>query len=258
MRKIIFLSSGITSWVAGLRTVQKYGAENCLGLFSDTGIEDPDNYRFLEESTKKLEIPLVIVSAGESMWDCWERNRAVPNNRMPFCSFDMKHKPARDWLKANTSPDTDSLVVGIAWDEIHRIPKIKEGWSPYQVDFPMTDKPYLDKPSTLELARSFGIDPPRLYKYGLPHANCGGGCARAGIAQWKHVLQVLPEVYALWEEKELYMQEKLGKKHTILKRSIRGVTTPYSLKELRESEEEQLNIFESEDWGGCGCFSDNF
>ena len=95
-----------------------------------------------------------------------------------------------------------------------------------------------------------------MYRYGLPHANCGGGCVRAGMAQWRHILRVLPDVYAVWEQKEQEMQERTGKNCTIMKRSIRGKSTPFSLKELREQEESQGTIFEDDDWGGCGCFSD--
>ena len=254
MKHIIFLSSGITSWVAGMRVVEKYGNENCIGVFADTGVEDEDNYRFLQESTKYLGIELVRVFR-ETLWENWTRNQAIPNNHMAFCSRQLKQEPCRKWLKENSDPKTDILYVGIAWDEIHRTPAIEKGWSPWQVKFPMTDPPYLDKPQTLQIAIDCGINPPRLYRYGLPHANCGGGCVRAGMAQWKHVLRVLPDVYAIWEGKEQEMQDSTGKNCTIMKRSIRGKSEPFSLKELREQEEAQCSLFD-DDWGGCGCFSD--
>lgn len=254
-RHIIFLSSGITSWAAALRVVEAHGAENCLGLFADTGVEDPDNYRFLEESTAALGIPLVKVHR-ETLWENWERHNSIPNNRMAFCSQDLKQEPCRKWLKENSNPETDTLYVGIAWDEIHRCAAIQRGWAPWKVEFPMCEAPLWDKPHTLKLARDRGIEPPRLYSYGLPHANCGGGCVRAGHTQWRHVLRVLPEVFTLWEQKEAAMQAQTGKNCTILKRSIRGETVPYSLKELREESQRQGNLFD-EDWGGCGCFTDD-
>jgi hypothetical protein len=258
MQNVIFLSSGITSWVAGLRTVERYGPEQCIGLFADTGVEDPDNYRFLEESTAVLGIPLVKVDNGEDLWGNWERHNSIPNNRMAFCSQDLKQEPSRRWLKENTSPETHRLIVGISWDEVHRIPAIEKGWAPYQVQFPMTEAPLLDKPTTLQIARDHGIEPPRLYRYGLPHANCGGGCVRAGMAQWRHVLEALPEVFALWERKEAEMQQQTGKNCTILKRSIRGQNVPYSLRELREEHERQIPLLDPNDWGGCGCFTDDY
>lgn len=256
MKHIIFLSAGITSWVAGLRVVKKVGRENCIGLFADTGVEDPDNYRFLEESTAVLGIPLVKVDNGEDLFENWDRHRAIPNNRMAFCSRDLKQEPSRKWLKANTTPETHTLHIGISWDEVHRIPAIQKGWEPWTVTFPMTKPPYLDKPQCWDIALDHGVKPPSLYDYGLPHANCGGGCVRAGAAQWRHVLKVLPKVFALWESKEAYMQKKLGKNCTILKRSIRGQMVPYSLRELREESERQIELFDPYDWGGCGCFTE--
>lgn len=252
---IIFLSSGITSWVAGLRVVEKHGAANCLGLFADTGVEDPDNYRFLEESTKALGIPLVKVHR-ETLWENWNRNNCIPNNRLAFCSRELKQEPCRKWLKQNSNPNEDTLYVGISWDEIHRCNAIRKGWKPWKVEFPMCNPPYIDKSQSLEIAREMGIKPPRLYDYGLPHANCGGGCVRAGIAHWKHVLKSLPDVFVLWESKEIEMQQKTGKNCTILKRSIRGKNVPYSLRELREQVEQQIPLF-GDDWGGCGCFTED-
>lgn len=256
MLHVIFLSSGITSWASAVRVVRDHGKENCIGLFADTGVEDADNYRFLDESTAVLGIPLVKVSAGYDLWGCWQRHNAIPNNRMAFCSFELKQDTCRKWLKENTDPKHTALYVGIAWDEMHRVPAIEQGWKPWAVRFPMCEPPYLDKPQTLSMAAGMGIKPPKLYTYGLPHANCGGGCVRAGMAQWRHVLKVLPNVFALWESKESEMQGITGKNCTILKRQIKGITYPYSLKELREDAESQLSLFDNDDWGGCGCFSD--
>lgn len=252
---IIFLSSGITSWVAGLRVVERYGKEQCIGVFADTGVEDPDNYRFLEESTAFLGIPLVRVFR-ETLWENWKRNNAIPNNHMSFCSRQLKQEPCRKWLKENSNPDTDTLYVGISWDEIHRCAAIERGWNPWKVEFPMCEAPYLDKPHTLKIAREHGIEPPRLYLYGVPHANCGGACVRAGIGQWQHILKALPDVFAVWEQKEAEMQAQTGKNCTILIRQVRGEKIPYSLRELRENTQNQLTLFD-DNWGGCGCFTEH-
>jgi hypothetical protein len=78
------------------------------------------------------------------------------------------------------------------------------------------------------------------------------------MAQWRHVLEALPEVFALWERKEAEMQQQTGKNCTILKRSIRGQNVPYSLRELREEHERQIPLLDPNDWGGCGCFTDDY
>ena len=253
---IIFYSSGISSYCAAKRTIAKHGAQNTVLLFADTGIEDEDNYRFLEESAKFLSVPLIKVqnSKDSTVFENWRSRRAISNNRMPFCSFDMKHKPSREWLKQNASP-TDLFVVGIAWDEIHRLPAIENGWAPNAIWAPLTEPPYLDKFQMLNEASSDGIRPPRLYQYGFKHSNCGGGCVRAGQAHWRHLLLTLPDVFARWEAEEKQMQEFLGRDDiAILKKTVNGESRPFSLRELREEVENsgQIDLF---DWGGCGCFS---
>lgn len=199
---------------------------------------------------------LVVVKneRDDNVFENWKTNRAIANNRMPFCSFDMKHKPCRDWLKANSTPE-DIYYVGIGWDEVHRLTAIKKGWAPNKVIAPMTEAPYLDKTQVLTWAASERLTPPRLYSLGFPHANCGGGCVRAGHAHWRHLLKTLPDVFARWESEEIAMQRYLGRADVaILKRSVNGEMQPYTLTQLRQDVEAsgQLDLF---DWGGCGCFA---
>lgn len=189
-----------------------------------------------------------------TVFDNWRSNRAIANNRMPFCSYQMKHEPCRKWLKANAT-DEDIYVVGIGWDEIHRLPAIERGWSPNKVIAPMTEPPYLDKRDVINWANSEGLTPPRLYSFGFAHANCGGGCVRAGLAHWKHLYQVMPEVFAKWEAEEKAMRQELDKDISILRDRRGGESKPFPLSQLRQEIENngQLDLF---DWGGCGCFSD--
>ena len=99
-----------------------------------------------------------------------------------------------------------------------------------------------------------GIKPPRLYELGFPHNNCGGGCIKAGQAHFRHLLTVLPEVYAKWEAEEEKMRQFLGRDVTILTYREGGEKKRLSLKQLRERKEEQCDLF---DWGGCGCFAES-
>lgn len=256
MKHIVFFSSGIGSWAAAKRVAAAHGTENLILLFADTGIEDADNYRFLHEAAANVGGQLVVVKSDRDadVFANWRSRRAIPNNRMPFCSFDMKHKPCRQWLKENASP-ADIFYVGIGWDEIHRLPKIEEGWKPNRVAAPLTEPPYLDKAQMISQAIAEGLQPPRLYSLGFPHANCGGGCVRAGQAHWRHLLKVLPEVFARWEAEELAMQQELGRSDiAILKRIVDGKAQPYPLRDLRLEASAQLDLF---DWGGCGCFSES-
>lgn len=256
MKHIVFFSSGIGSWACAKRVAEQHGVDDLILLFADTGIEDEDNYRFLEDAARNVGGELIKVrsSRNKDVFENWRSRRAIANNRMPFCSFDLKHKPCRDWLKTNSTIE-DIFYVGISWDEIHRLPAIEKGWFPNKVVAPLTEPPYFDRNQLLNWAANESLDPPRLYALGFAHSNCGGGCVRAGQAQWRHLLKTLPDVFARWESEEESMRQFLGRDDiAILKRQKDNVVVPYPLSELRKDAEQngQLDLF---DWGGCGCFS---
>lgn len=261
MNHIVFFSSGIGSWAAAKIVAKSMQLNDFLILlFADVGIEDLDNYRFLEEAAANVGGKLVVVKSSKyrDVFDCWQRNKAIPNNMMPFCSRELKQKVCRDWLERYPPSERTTLYLGISWDEIHRIEAIKRGWSPHTVRFPLTEPPYYSKDQLLGWAKKEGLKPPRLYDLGFPHANCGGGCVRAGQAHFRHLLKMLPDVFARWEQEENNMRKRTKKNIAILKKQTNGKTRPYPLSQLRsdiEAENEgQLDLL---DWGGCGCFLDD-
>lgn len=104
----------------------------------------------------------------------------------------------------------------------------------------------------LDGLRERGIKPPRLYELGFEHANCGGGCVRAGHTQFAHLLKVMPERYLAWEQREEDLRQHLDKDVTILRDRTGGTTVPLTLRAFRERHEadpEQTDLF---DFGGCG------
>lgn len=116
------------------------------------------------------------------------------------------------------------------------------------------EPPLIDKSAIIADLKAVGIEPPRLYRLGFPHNNCGGGCVRAGQGHFTHLLKTLPDVYAEWEKNEEEVRTFLGKDVSILKSRIGGTTTTLTLAEHRhiyETRPQQLDLFE---WGGCGCF----
>lgn len=174
--------------------------------------EDADNYRFLRESALDLNLPLVILRDGRSIWQVFADKRFLGNARLANCSHELKQKPFREWLE-QTYPDPDDVVVvvGIDWSEESRVPAIVRNYLPYKADAPLTRAPYVDKSAVLAGLRARGIEPPRLYRLGMAHANCGGGCVRAGQGAFVHLLEVMPERFAAWEANEERMRAHLGR-----------------------------------------------
>lgn len=257
-KHVVMFSGGIGSWATAARVAEKHGTDNLVLLFADTLVEDEDTYRFLNEAAVQVGGELVKVADGRTPFEVFHDDHFLGNSRLANCSKYLKIKPCREWLEANCDPDDTVLYVGIDWTETHRLPAITAGWLPYQVVAPLTEPPLRDKLGMVKAARRAGLEPPAAYDSGYPHANClSQGCVRGGQAYWQLLLRDRPEVYAKTEAEEAGIREtEWGKDAAMLRSRVGGESTPMTLKEFREMLERQPSLFDEDEWGGCGCFTD--
>jgi hypothetical protein len=264
MKAIVFYSGGLVSWGAAKRTVRKYGAENTTLLFTDTLIESPGLYRFLEAGAANVGARLVRVADGRTPFQVFRDVKMLGNSQTDPCSRILKREPGERWLRENRTPDDTVLVFGLDWTEGHRFddgeghgvkPRYaKLGWA--HVEAPMMDAPYIDRQGMLAWARLEGLPVSDAYPEGFAHDNCGGGCVKAGKGHFAHLLRTRPQVYAYWEDEEQAFNDGRPDKRrqTILRDEKKGEPSkPLSLRELRHRIEggAQVDMF---DIGGCGCF----
>ena len=244
------------------RVVNAFGPEDVILLFSDVKGEtdnphigeDEDTYRFVQEAAEGLGAQLVTLIDGRNIWEVFRDRKFLGNSRLAPCSHELKQKPAKKWIHENCDPETTMIYVGIDWTETHRMEAVSRGYDPYRVAAPLTVAPLLTKAQMIEEAEKIGLKPPRLYSYGFKHNNCGGGCVRAGQAQFKHLLDVMPERFAEWERQEEKMQDYLGAEVTILSRTVNGRKQPLSLTSLREMAEQQPSMIDMTETGfECNC-----
>lgn len=254
---VVSVSSGLGSAYAWHLTEQAHPGQT-MGLFADVNGEHPDNYRFLEEITAAIGAPLVTLdNNGQTIWDVFHRKRFLANSRIDVCSRVLKREPILAWLKANCDPADTVMVLGIDWTEEHRFIRAQARWAldGWTAEAPMCDLS-LDSGDAQAWLDSLGIKRCVLYDLGFSHSNCGGGCVKAGIKQFTHMLNVLPEGYAEWERNEEEMRQFLGQNISILKDRRGGTTKPMTLKTLRERQKIDATEFADEEWGACGCFTD--
>lgn len=250
MNRVIMFSGGITSWGVARLVVERYGPKNVILLFADTLVEDEDLYRFLDDASRDLELPITRIADGRTPWQVFQDRRMIGSARIAPCSHLLKQKPCKDWLTTNMDPTDTIVYVGIDWTELHRMPAIIAGHHPYPVEAPLTEPPYTDKDTWFTIAAARGVTPPRLYEMGFSHNNCGGACVRGGQAQWKRLLDHFPERYSENEKEENALREHLGKDVAILRDRRGGVTKPLTLTDLRKRKE-----IDETDIGGCGCYT---
>lgn len=226
-----------------------------------------------------LRIPyLRWIAEGRDIWQVFEDVRFLGNTRIDPCSRVLKREICRAWLQKHCQPEDTTVYIGYDWTEMHRVERAAPFWAPWRVEAPMCDAPYLAKDEMFAELKQHNIELPLLYRLKASHNNCGGGCVKAGIAHFKHLLKVYPERYLWWERKERQMREFLEKPVAILRDRTSAAkcvvckgagavnsqgqlcgecdgtgraTRPLTLREVRENTSLQADLF---DWGDCNCF----
>lgn len=254
MKHIVFYSGGIGSWMTAKRVVEKHGKENTILLFTDTLIEDEDLYRFIDETVKDLGAEYIRIADGRTPFEVYRDVRFLGNSRLAPCSHKLKQEVSRKWIEEHFKPEGCTLYLGIDWTEQHRTKAPVKNWAPYQVEYPMCEEPYLTKEDMLQELRNIGIEVPKLYKLGFSHNNCGGFCCRAGQGHFANLLEKLPDRFKEYEAQEEEIRQYLNKDVSMMKKTKNGITTPYTLRQLREDYENEPKQIDMFDIGGCGCF----
>ena len=265
MKHVVMFSGGIGSWACAKRVAEKHGTKNLFLVFTDVKGnstdphvgEDEDTYRFIKDAAANVGGTLIYINEGRDIWEVFKDKRFLGNSRLANCSHELKQKPARDWLDNNCDPAETVVYLGIDWTETHRLAAIIKNYLPFIAEAPLTEPPYLDKQRLIEWAKNEGLKTPRLYDMGFAHNNCGGGCVRAGQAQFTKLYKEMPERFAVWAEKEQGMRDYLDKDVSILKETKNGMSRPLTLLSLQQRIDqtpEQIDMF---DIGGCGCFTDS-
>lgn len=256
MKHVVQFSTGAASAEVAWRIVTEYGPDNVVALTADTGVEDPDNWRFAEQVITKLSCEWVRLADGRTPMQVGRDRRCVPNNRMAVCSQILKRDLLDKYRAEHFDPADTIVYLGYDWTEPHRVEAAQRHWAPWTVDCPLTRRPYLDKQQILDRFRERGIEPPRLYAAGFSHANCGGACVRGGQASWELLLRWNRGRYLEWEADEEETRALLGKDVSILSYQKRGQMHALPLRVFRERIEAQPTLFDADDWGACGCFMD--
>lgn len=252
MKYIVQMSGGAASYVAGRLIVEEVGSENVIHLFADVKDEDPDLYRFLNDIERRMNMPIVRIAEGRTPWQVFEDEGMIGNSRADPCSRILKRELLAKWMAAHYTPETAVIVIGYDRNEDHRFKPLQERYAPWRVRAPLIEQD-LFKEFVLDRVRADGLEPPRLYRMGFQHNNCGGSCIKQGQAGWALLLDMLPERYAEVEAKEEAFRQRTGKDVSILRDRTDGMTKPLTLRALRERREKSPQMIDWLDWGACQC-----
>lgn len=250
---VVQYSGGACSFCAAKRVIERYGKETVVLLFADTMMEDGDLYRFLDESAQHLGLPITKIMDGRTPWQIFHDERFLGNSQVDPCSKILKRQLLWSWMEKNAPKAV--VHVGLDWTEEHRLERLRAYRPEFQIEAPMMWKPLVDKPDMLVALHKLGITLPRLYKLGFAHNNCGGFCIKAGQAQFRLLLETMPDRYAWHEKQEQELRSYLQKDVAVLRDRRGGKTRPMTLEEFRKRIECGQE-HDRHDWGGCGCAID--
>jgi len=256
MRHIVSYSTGLSSSLAAVRVAERYGADHTLLVFMDTHFEDEDNYRFMREFVYKTGLEILYLSEGRTPYQVSHAEHVIPNSRVAPCTHRLKIEPFRAWLK--TQSELITIHIGYDFSEMHRCEPTRKNYESlgYAVDFPLLWKPYEFRSYEIISREDWGIEPPRMYKLGYTHANCGGRCVKQGHGDWLRTLVNFPERYAEIERWEREMRlNPVNADYAILKRQTKEGVTALTLEELRLEYERndigKMSLFDMDEKSSC-------
>lgn len=271
---VVLYSGGEGSLATALVCAELYSHHEKILYFNDTKTEDPDLYRYLEETVKVLTeeygYSFLEDSDGRDVWQVQKDAKFLANNRRDTCSQNLKRKRSQKWTK-NHLTQSDIVAIGIDWSEVHRYEKALKNWEYVTFIAPLCDlnEDYTPKNNKRAILDSFyqkyQIERPRLYSLGFAHNNCGGFCVKAGLGQFKLLWEKLPNVY-LYHENQQEEAFKVVGRYPFLSKTVNKTRYYISMQEYREflqtgklySEGKliytgNLTEEETQEYGGCGC-----
>lgn len=230
-------SGGVPSAIMVERIIARYGRENVMIWFADVLSEDDDLYRFVDDCMERWQGSIYYYTHGKKPLDVAQDKQMIPCDLHCPCSYELKVKPFRSFIKA--MPSLPTVYIGLEAHETKRLASVrksyKEAIPQAVVEYPLLwhEEP---RPMLQVCSDDLGIEPPRLYKLGFKHNNCGGACVRQGVKEWVRLGYHFPERFAQYEQWE---QEQRAQGGPRAERSFcsverKGHKVPMPLSQIRE------------------------
>ena len=261
VRFVVSLSSGASSAVAADRAIKRYGADNVELVFADTLVEDADNYRFLRDLEARWGKTITRIVEGRTPLQVGEDEHIIPNQKIAPCTRVLKIEPMVKYVQSLQDDGyTIVMVIGMNAKDAKprtdkpegRLGSPRRNWGGIgcHVVYPLLWSP-IDYDSVATV-KAWGIQPPRMYRQGYKHANCGGACVKQGQGDWRRTLTNYPDVYAKYEAWEAHMRlDPRFAEYAFLRDFTGGELTPKTLEQLQMETEtadgRQLRLFDMTD-----------
>lgn len=213
---IAWWSGGVTSAVACKIAIDMYGIDNVRVVFIDTGNEDDDTYRFMQDCEKWYGIYIETVTNEKynSIEEVWYKYNSLNVAHGAICSSELKREVRLKFQKEN---NYSYSVFGYDIDETKRAKSFTLNYPEGSGIYPLLFHG-LSKQHCIQLLEAAKIEIPRAYKLGLNNNNClKTGCIQGGIGYWQLMRTLIPENFERMAKIEHELTDRKGKPITMLK-----------------------------------------
>ncbi len=194
MKHIVQFSGGVGSAMAAYLVTQQYPKEDIILLYHDVPDgQDDDTYRFNEDISKFLGIPITDASDGRTLWDVIRDNKSLPSIFIPFCTRVLKLEQGEKYYLSVKEPFT--TYIGYCVEEKRRVEKAKEGMIRPTI-FPVYEAGLSSKDCKRIISEEWGIKLPKAYQF-FEHNNCIPCFKSTSYEYWRKVYEYFPERYQL-------------------------------------------------------------
>lgn len=190
----VWFSCGAASAVAAYKTLEMYGEKNKVSICNNLiANEDEDNRRFLKDVENWLGVEIIQVQnpnyPSGDVNEVFNKTRFMSGIHGASCTLHLKKKARQEWENENKP---DHTVLGFTVDEQNRHDRFiqtERDLLPVLIDAGIT------KQDCVHILQAYGIELPRVYKMGLPNANCLGCVKATSATYWNFIRKHYPEVY---------------------------------------------------------------
>jgi len=199
--KVINFSGGKSSALMTILTYEK----GDLVLFTDTGREVPETYKFINDFEINENIKVTKIKHELSFSELFQKKGILPNREYRLCTVELKIKTAKRFLRKNHEFKNYDWLIGFRSDEQKRIKNYSTGVNYLTPKFPLNELGI-----TKEYVNEFWSK--KNYTLEIPHilGNCNL-CFLKGKNAIINIMRKYPEYAKEWIEDEL----KTG--HTYIK-----------------------------------------
>jgi hypothetical protein len=206
-RVVCHFSCGAASAVATKLTLASDGdAAEVVAVYAETGAEDADNMRFLEDCERWFGRKVIRLKNPKYLdtWDLWEKRKYIAGVAGAPCTGELNIAPR---LKFQRQDDIHVFGYTADSNDIRRAEAFRENWPDLRIETPLIDRG-INKAACLAMVLSAGIAPPRTYAMGFPNANCIPCCKAQSPSYWALVRQEYPAEF----HRMVLLSRKLGAK----------------------------------------------